>query len=124
MWRWLQLLGLYRSVQPLDRAIWPGTLIRWAQAAGLRLSACGGFYNTSDQRRFFLKQTTRLVPGGRRLRWYLSRQDVPTDNARDEAAAIRGALEHWPARVRYGPVVVRGGRTRASTGFRRPEDAA
>jgi FkbM family methyltransferase len=102
MWRWLQRLGLYRSVQPIDRALWPGTLIRWARAAGLRLLTCGGFYNTPDQRRFFLKQLTRRCPAGRRLRWYLSRGDAAAELPRDEVAAIRTALERLPAQTHRG----------------------
>jgi SAM-dependent methyltransferase len=102
MWRWLQKLGLYRSIQPLDRAIWPGTLIRWARAAGLCLTACGGFYNTPEQRRFFLKQLTRLAPGGQRLRWYLHRDEEAVDDTGDETSAIRAALDDWSARVRFG----------------------
>jgi SAM-dependent methyltransferase len=102
MWRWLQALGLYRTVQPLDRAIWPRTLIRWARAAGLRLTACGGFYNTPEQRWFFLKQLARRCPGGRRLRWYLGRSDRMTDVPADEVAAIRDALAAWPRRACFG----------------------
>jgi len=102
MWRWLQHLGLYQTIQPLDRAIWPPTLIRWARAAGLRLEAYGGFCNTPDQRRFFLKQLARLRPGWRRLRWYLSRGDAVPRGPADETVAIREAFDLLPRHVRYG----------------------
>ena len=102
MWRWLQRLGLYRSVQPIDRTIWPAALIRWARAAGLRLTACGGFYSTPDQRWFFVKQLARHCPGGRRLRWYLSRGDADEELPADEVAAIRAALARWRAQVHMG----------------------
>jgi FkbM family methyltransferase len=102
MWRWLQWLGLYRSVQPIDQALWPGTLIRWARSAGLRLTRGGGFYNTPDQRRFLLKQLARRCPGGRRLRWYLSRSDARPALPADEVAAIRAALERLPAQMHTG----------------------
>jgi len=56
MWRWLQKLGLYVSDQPLDRAIWPREMERWANEAGLVLTHCGSFINTPNQRWFFLRQ--------------------------------------------------------------------
>lgn len=67
MWRWLQLLGLYKTVQPLDRAIWPTTLIGWGRRAGLELVACGGFVNVPEQEWFFPKQLKRLTS---LRRWY------------------------------------------------------
>jgi SAM-dependent methyltransferase len=67
MWRWLQHLGLYKSVQPLDRAIWPTTLIGWAKAAGLELAGCGGFVNVPEQEWFFPRQLKRLTS---MRRWY------------------------------------------------------
>ena len=102
MWRWLQRLGLYHSVQPVDRAIWPGTVIRWARAAGLRLTACGGFYNTPEQRLFMLKQLARRWPLAKRLRWYLSRHDRRVEVPGDEVAAVREALSALPSCTRFG----------------------
>lgn len=102
MWRWLQRLGLYRSVQPVDRAIWPGTLIRWARSAGLRLTACGGFYNTPEQRLFMLKQLARRWPPAKRLRWYLGRHDRSLEVPGDEVAAVREALSALPSCTRFG----------------------
>ncbi len=102
MWRWLQQLGWYRSAQPLDRALWPGTLIRWARQAGLDLTACGGFYNTPEQRRFLLREVARRCPGGRRWRWYLSRGDGGAEVPAGEVAAIRAALAELPAQMRFG----------------------
>ncbi|MBU0638083.1 MAG: class I SAM-dependent methyltransferase [Planctomycetes bacterium] len=101
MWRWLQRMGLYRSTQPLDRAIWPGTLIRWARRAGLRLSGCGGFVNTPDQRRYFLKQLPRLSRQAWRLqRWVADKQPPPPVLPSDEAAAILAAVDNFPAHQR------------------------
>lgn len=102
MWRWLQRLGLYRSIQPLDRAIGPWTLMRWAHTAGLKLEAWGGFYNTPDQRWFFLRQLARMQPGWKRLRWYLSRNDNRPDVPAEEVAAIRAAFELLPRQMRFG----------------------
>ncbi len=102
MWRWLQRLDLYRSVQPLDRAIWPGTLIRWARQVGLRLTACGGFYNTPEQRCFFLKQLARRWPGCKRLRWYLSRGEQGPEVPPGEVVAVHEALELLPEQMRMG----------------------
>ena len=60
MWHWLKRLGLYRTVQPIDQAIWPGTLIRWARRAGLEVAGCGGFVNVPEQRWYFARQLKRL----------------------------------------------------------------
>lgn len=102
MWRWLQRLGLYRSIQPLDRAIWPLTLAKWGRAAGLELKAWGGFYNTPDQRWFFVRQLARLGPGWKRLRWYLSRNDRTPDVPEGEIAAIRDAFHLLPQQACFG----------------------
>jgi SAM-dependent methyltransferase len=67
MWKWLQSLGLYQTVQPLDGAIWPYTLVNWARQAGLQLRSCGGFDSVDKQRWYFLKQMKRLVSA---RRWY------------------------------------------------------
>jgi SAM-dependent methyltransferase len=67
MWKWLQSLGLYQTVQPLDGAIWPYELANWGRQAGLRLRACGGFVSVDRQRWYFLKQMKRLVSP---RRWY------------------------------------------------------
>ncbi|HEV7300899.1 MAG TPA: class I SAM-dependent methyltransferase [Tepidisphaeraceae bacterium] len=67
MWKWLQSLGLYQTVQPLDGAIWPYKLAFWGRQAGLRLRACGGFVNVDRQRWYFLRQMKRLVSA---RRWY------------------------------------------------------
>jgi SAM-dependent methyltransferase len=95
MWRWLKRLGLYRSIQPLDEAIWPSELIRWAQQSGLELLDCGGFLNTPDQRGFFGKQLLRLIPlGGRLWRW-LNRSPQQAILA-NETAAILEAIKDFP----------------------------
>jgi SAM-dependent methyltransferase len=102
MWRWLQGLGLYRTIQPIDRAIAPGTMIRMARRAGLRLTACGSFYNTPDQRFYLLKQLARLSPRLKRLRWYLARGERPAAVVPDDARAIGAALDLLPAQARFG----------------------
>jgi len=73
MWRWLARLGLYRSVQPIDVAIWPATLLRWARQAGLRLIRTGGFYNTAEQRFYLLCQLARLLPLSKRVQRLIRR---------------------------------------------------
>jgi SAM-dependent methyltransferase len=102
MWRWLQQLGLYRSRQPLDQAIWPPRLARWGRRAGLRLETWGGFYNTPDQRYYLLKQLARLRPGWRRIRWYLNRGAALAPLPAGEVAAIREALDLLPQLLRAG----------------------
>jgi SAM-dependent methyltransferase len=87
MWRWLKRLGLYQSDQPLDEAIWPGALVRWAREAGLQLRGCGGFINTPEQRRYLAQQLLHLVPGGGRCRRWLC-PERPTNQLPDETAAI------------------------------------
>ena len=83
MWHWLKRLGLYRSIQPLDEAIWPSTLIGWAVRSGLKLLRCGGFSNTPDQRGYFIKQLLGLIPGTWRVWRWLRRPPIPAI-ARDE----------------------------------------
>ena len=122
MWRWLQRMGLYCSIQPLDQAIWPATLARWGREAGLRLEARGGFHNTPEQRYFFLKQLVRYRPRFKRLRWHMRRirkhlgiapRSVrpPADrtsesrrpmSAADETANVLEAFRLLPAQVHYG----------------------
>ena len=85
VWRWLKRLGLYRSIQPLDEAIWPGNIIHWGRRAGLELTACGGFINTPDQRYYFGKQLLSLVPKTWRLRNWLNRVSadaIPSDETK------------------------------------------
>jgi SAM-dependent methyltransferase len=99
MWRWLKQIGLYHSIQPLDEAIWPWTLIRWAKQAGLDLVGCGGFVNTPDQRSYLVKQLLSLFPRTWRLRQWLSRSvrySIPSD----ESAAILEAISDFPYSTR------------------------
>jgi SAM-dependent methyltransferase len=79
IWHWLKLLGLYKSVQPLDRAIWPATLARWGRQAGLELVECGGFVNVPDQRWYFLKQFRRLISW---RRWWFKLTGIRTGRPR------------------------------------------
>lgn len=95
MWRWLEHLGLYRSIQPLDQSIWPWTLVCWARQSGLQLTACGGFVNTPDQRCYFGKQLLRKVPRTGRLRDWLNRAATLSMPA-DETQAILEAVESFP----------------------------
>ena len=92
MWRWLTRLGLYRSIQPIDDAIWPGALIRWGHNLGLDILGSGGFVNTSTQRYYLVKQLLRFVPKSGRLQSWLDRGPAP-DNDRDETGAILEAAE-------------------------------
>ena len=103
MWRWLELLGLYRSAQPLDQAIWPWDLLCWARAAGLRTIACGGFVNVPEQRWYFIRQLKRLTS---MRRWWckwrgIRRQVVPAppmplQPPADEVEMILRAVELFP----------------------------
>jgi SAM-dependent methyltransferase len=99
IWRWLKRLGLYRSIQPLDEAIWPWRLIRWGQQAGLELVGCGGFVNTPDQRGYWGKQLLRLIPHTERLRHWLNRTAVSVVTL-DETAAILEAVQNFPDSAR------------------------
>ena len=94
IWHWLKRLGLYRSIQPLDEAIWPWRLIRWGQEAGLELVGSGGFVNTPNQRGYFGKQLLRLVPYTGRLRHWLNRTAAPVINL-DETTAILDAVREF-----------------------------
>lgn len=105
IWRWLQLLGLYKSAQPIDRAIWPWKLIGWARDAGLKPIACGGFVNVPDQRWYFVRQLKRLTSFWRwvyKLTGYrrsLSRALPPTSAtapAVDESEMILHAILNFP----------------------------
>lgn len=99
MWRWLKRLGLYRSIQPLDEAIWPCTLIRWAQKLRLELLGCGGFVNTPDQRGYFGKQLLSLLPLTGRLQRWANRGAIPGVPA-DETEAILDSVRRFNGR--YG----------------------
>ncbi len=81
IWHWLKLLGLYKSVQPLDRAIWPATLARWGRLAGLELVECGGFVNVADQQWYFLKQLRRLTSW---RRWWFKLTGIRTGRPRPQ----------------------------------------
>ena len=100
MWRWLQQLGLYRSVQPMDRAIWPTSLIGWGRRAGLELVGCGGFVNVPDQRWFFPRQLKRLTS---LRRWYCKLRHIrgtprpqPHVPHVPEVESILEAVEQFP----------------------------
>jgi SAM-dependent methyltransferase len=102
MWHWLKRLGLYRTVQPIDEAIWPTTLIRWGERAGLELVGCGGFVNVPEQRWYFLRQLKRLTS---LRRWWCKLWGVRRAQARadevgvprvDETASILEATREFP----------------------------
>lgn len=67
MWCWLKKLGLYKTIQPIDDAIWPTTLIDWARQAGLEVAGYGGFTNVPEQEWYLGKQLKRLLSPGRIL---------------------------------------------------------
>lgn len=92
MWRWLQRLGVYQSIQPLDRAIRPGTLIGWARDAGLRLEASGGFVNEDSQRWYFLRQLLRRFGCPYRLRAWLDRKVAPQEAQIAPASGETGGI--------------------------------
>ncbi len=116
MWRWLQRLGLYRSEQPIDRAIWPGDLRRWAAGAGLRMVRYGGFYNTPDQWAYFWRCIRTFRP--RWWRWRVNqvrglfgltpavpRQLImfhPPNSEAEEVPLILAAFDLMPRHVRRG----------------------
>jgi len=101
MWHWLRRLGLYRTVQPIDQAIWPTTLIGWARQAGLDLVACGGFVNVPEQRWYFVKQLRRLTS---LRRWWCKLRGIrrprqpagPRPPAVDETGCIIEAIRDFP----------------------------
>ncbi|MBI4769577.1 MAG: methyltransferase domain-containing protein [Chloroflexi bacterium] len=101
IWRWLKQLGLYRSIQPLDDAIWPGTLIGWGKRAGLELVQCGGFVNVPDQRHHLGKELLRLLPGTNRLRGWLNRAPAPPMPSGEQAAIVE-AIEQLEANTQAG----------------------
>jgi SAM-dependent methyltransferase len=93
MWRWLKWLGLYHSIQPLDKAIWPPTLIRLPQKLGLELLGCGGFINTPDQRGHFIKQLLSLIPRtGSLWRWFnqTAMPHIPSEETEAILDSVRG----------------------------------
>nr|MBI2904158.1 methyltransferase domain-containing protein [Chloroflexota bacterium] len=101
VWRWLKQLGLYHSIQPLDDAIWPGTLIGWGKRAGLELVQCGGFVNVPEQRHHLGKELLRLLPRTRRLRGWLNRAPAPPMPTGEQAAIVE-AIEQLEANTQTG----------------------
>jgi SAM-dependent methyltransferase len=101
IWRWLKQLGLYRSIQPLDDAIWPGTLIGWGKRAGLELVQCGGFVNVPEQRHHLGKELLRLLPRTKRLRGWLNRTPAPPMPPGEQAAIVE-AMEQLEANTQAG----------------------
>ncbi len=101
IWRWLKQLGLYRSIQPLDDAIWPGTLIGWGKRAGLELVQCGGFVNVPEQRHHLGKELLRLLPRTKRLRGWLNGTPAPPMPPGEQAAIVE-AMEQLEANTRAG----------------------
>jgi len=102
MWHWLKRLGLYRTVQPIDQAIWPTTLIRWGERAGLEMVGCGGFVNVQEQRWYFVRQLKRLTS---LRRWWcklLGIRRAPSTEAEspapnvNETASILEATRDFP----------------------------
>ncbi|RPI71339.1 MAG: SAM-dependent methyltransferase, partial [Desulfobacteraceae bacterium] len=77
MWKWLKWMGLYRSIQPIDEAIWPFTLVHWAKQSGLDLIGCGGFINNPQQKHYFGNQLLKLFPGAGWLQRRLKQKRLP-----------------------------------------------
>ncbi len=94
MWKWLKTLGLYHSIQPIDEAIWPWKILKWAQQAGLELTHCGGLINAPYQDWYFLKQVLSLVPRTNRLRAWLDRIPTPPIPM-DETEAILESIQNF-----------------------------
>lgn len=104
IWKWLKMLGLYRSIQPLDEAIWPWRLASWARSAGLEMFAAGGFVNVPEQRLYFIHQLKRLTSmrrwwrlwrGVRRPKGATSPPCAPMPRA-DEVRSILEAVSEFP----------------------------
>lgn len=102
MWRWLQRLGLYHSDQPLDRAIWPRTLLRWAEEAGLTPLAYGGFVNTPRQRWFLPKALLKLSGPTRLMLQWIGRSSRGLPVPADESAAVIEAIRSFGGFSRRG----------------------
>lgn len=66
-WRILQMLGIYRSVQPVDRAIFPLTLLWYFHQARLSLVHCEAFPLPGEEFRFIrllFKHAVKLIKRG------------------------------------------------------------
>ncbi len=59
VWRVLQLLGLYRSFMPVDRALWPPRCFRLLRAGGMHVAHYDG-WGTTHYRRGLAKLGRRL----------------------------------------------------------------
>ena len=65
-WRVLQMLGFYRSVQPIDRAVTTGRMLQRAEQCGFTIGGFDGFPLPGEEYRFLrmlLSGTLNSVPG-------------------------------------------------------------
>lgn len=96
-YRIAQALGLYRSVQPIDRAIFPLTLLRYFRESGLHLVHAEGFPIPGEEFRMFRlvglaarRLIRRVVPGSAKA------QSVRPDRVRPRRFAARPwRPRHW-----------------------------
>jgi SAM-dependent methyltransferase len=86
-YRILQVLGIYRAVQPVDRAIFPATLVGYFKKCGLRLVHSEGFPIPGEEFRIVRLTWMRLRKTLKRL---LGRQ---TPKSRPGASVV-GRLTH------------------------------
>lgn len=75
-WRILQLLGIYQSTQPIDKALFPTRLFRFFKDSGLQLIHCEGF-PWPEQKFRFLRMIVRHIL--LHIRWmigYITKQPI------------------------------------------------
>ncbi|MCL5961436.1 MAG: hypothetical protein M1358_19360, partial [Chloroflexi bacterium] len=66
-WRILQLMRIYRSVQPLDKALFPTTLFKYYKKAGFQLLHYDGFALPGEGYRFLRMVADRVALLSKRL---------------------------------------------------------
>lgn len=71
MWRIVGLLGLFRSVQPIDKALFPTTLFRYFRESGLKLLHYEGFPWPGHEFRFLRLVAVVFVKCFKKLTWNL-----------------------------------------------------
>jgi SAM-dependent methyltransferase len=107
-YRVLQVLGIYRAAQPLDRALFPPTLVRYFNESGLQLVHSEGFPIPGEEFRFLRLiwlRIRRLVRRFRRRRAVAPRVE-PAVARELPAAALDPASwrpNHW---IRALPMLV------------------
>ncbi len=108
-WRILQLVGLYRSVQPIDRALFPTTLFRHFHESGLQVIDYEGFRSPSGERSLprmaaailvalIAQATLKMTRGAIGRRMKRSARHILSQPSPDHLSPEGGrqGLEQWP----------------------------